>query len=112
LALWIKAYDTSISTLERSNRSITPFGLPKVGLMYIVGAQRIFAEILRSHRGVVLGTLLDVFDADCRVAVLTDLCRDQDPAAQDILLEKIFTRYAAVITSAPFLETLGLTEWI
>jgi nicotinamidase-related amidase len=50
--------------------------------------------------GVTLATLLDAFDADYRVIVLKDLYRDQDPVAHDCLVEKIFPRYAKVITSA------------
>jgi len=57
--------------------------------------------------GVVLGTLLDAFDADYRVIVLKDLCRDQDPDAHDCVVEKISPRYATVVTSADFLEMLG-----
>ena len=56
--------------------------------------------------GVTLGTLLGAFDADYQVIVLKDLCRDQDPVAHDCLVEKIFPRYAKVITSAEFLAAL------
>jgi nicotinamidase-related amidase len=56
--------------------------------------------------GVTLGTLLDAFDADYRVIVLKDLCCDQDPVAHDCLVEKIFPRYAKVMTAAEFLAAL------
>lgn len=58
--------------------------------------------------GVTLATLLDAFDADYRLIVLKDLCRDEDPAAHECLVEKIFPRYATVITAADFLAEAPL----
>jgi nicotinamidase-related amidase len=57
--------------------------------------------------GVTLATLLAAFDADYRLIVLKDLCRDQDPAAHECLVEKIFPRYATVTTSAEFLAKVA-----
>jgi nicotinamidase-related amidase len=57
--------------------------------------------------GVTLATLLDAFDADYRVIVLKDLCRDEDPAVHECLVEKILPRYSTVITSAEFLAEVG-----
>jgi nicotinamidase-related amidase len=53
--------------------------------------------------GVTLATLLDAFDADYRLIVLKDLCHDQDPTVHECLVDKIFPRYATVITSSEFL---------
>jgi nicotinamidase-related amidase len=48
--------------------------------------------------GVVLSTLLHASDADYRIIVVKDCCIDQDAEVHNVLMEKIFSRRANVVT--------------
>jgi len=50
--------------------------------------------------GVVLSTLREAADKDYQVTVLSDLCADMDSEVHRVLLEKVFPRQAAVVTTA------------
>ena len=54
--------------------------------------------------GVVLSTLREAADKDFQLTVLSDLCADFDPEVHKVLLEKVFPRQAAVITSEQWLS--------
>jgi nicotinamidase-related amidase len=56
--------------------------------------------------GVVLSTVREAADKDYEITVLADLCADFDPEVHRVLLEKVFSRQADVITSE---EWLGMT---
>ena len=53
--------------------------------------------------GVVLATLLNAVDADYRVVVVKDCCGDREPEVHTCLVDKVFPRYAAVISAEEFL---------
>ena len=57
--------------------------------------------------GVVLSTLREAADKDYRLTVLSDLCADADPEVHRVLLEKVFVRQAAVVTSEQWVQSLG-----
>jgi nicotinamidase-related amidase len=57
--------------------------------------------------GVVLSTVREAADKDYRLTVLSDLCADADPEVHRVLLEKVFVRQAAVVTSEQWLQSLG-----
>ena len=57
--------------------------------------------------GVVLSTLREAADKDYRLTVLSDLCADADPEVHRVLLEKVFVRQAAVVTSEQWVQGLG-----
>lgn len=50
--------------------------------------------------GVVLSTLRQAADMDFRLTVLSDACLDADPEVHRVLMEKVFPRQAAVMTTA------------
>ena len=52
-----------------------------------------------STSGVVLSTVLDAFDRDYRVIVLSDACIDPDPEMHSFLLEHVFPKRGEVIES-------------
>lgn len=54
--------------------------------------------------GVVLSTALAAADADYRLFILKDCCADLDPSVHSCLIEKIFPRFATVLTSEEFLR--------
>jgi len=54
--------------------------------------------------GVVLSTLREAADKDYQMTVLSDLCADQDAEVHRVLLEKIFTRQATVVTVAEWIK--------
>jgi nicotinamidase-related amidase len=56
--------------------------------------------------GVVLSTLRYASDADYRLVVLRDCCTDQDAEVHACLVDKVFSRQAAVVTANEFLEGL------
>jgi nicotinamidase-related amidase len=56
--------------------------------------------------GVVLSTLLHASDTDYRLIVIKDCCADADPDVHACLLDKIFSRRAAVMSAAEFREEL------
>jgi len=49
--------------------------------------------------GVVLSTVREASDKDYQLTVLSDLCADTDPEVQNVLLNKVFSRQATVMTS-------------
>jgi nicotinamidase-related amidase len=57
--------------------------------------------------GVVLSTVREAADKDYRLTVLSDLCADADPEVHRVLLEKVFVRQAAVVTSEQWVQSLG-----
>ena len=60
--------------------------------------------------GVVLATLLDAFDLDFRVVVIHDCCVDLNPEVHACLAEKLFPRYATVISAGEFLDLPGAQQ--
>jgi nicotinamidase-related amidase len=50
--------------------------------------------------GVVISTVRHAADADYRLVVVADACADPDPEVHRVLLEKVFTRQAAVVNVA------------
>jgi nicotinamidase-related amidase len=57
--------------------------------------------------GVVLATLLEAADADYRLVVVKDCCADFDPEVHACLVDKVFPRYATVISAEEFLAPRG-----
>lgn len=57
--------------------------------------------------GVVLSTLLHASDADYRLIVVKDCCVDQDAEVHSVLMEKIFSRRATVVTAEEILKALA-----
>lgn len=57
--------------------------------------------------GVVLSTLRQAADLDFDLTVLADGCADADPEVHRVLLEKVFPRQAAVVTTADWVGGLG-----
>jgi nicotinamidase-related amidase len=53
--------------------------------------------------GVVLATLLEAADADYRLVVVKDCCVDLDSEVHACLVDKVFPRYATVISAEEFL---------
>ena len=58
--------------------------------------------------GVVLSTIREAADKDFQLTVLSDLCADFDPEVHSVLLEKVFPRQAAVMTSEQWIK--GINE--
>ena len=56
--------------------------------------------------GVVLSTLRQAADLDFRLTVLADGCADADPEVHRLLLEKVFPRQAAVVTTEEWVRGL------
>jgi nicotinamidase-related amidase len=56
-----------------------------------------------STSGVVLSTLRQAADLDCRLTVLSDGCADGDDEVHRVLIDKVFPRQAEVVT---------IDEWI
>ncbi|MBO0797428.1 MAG: cysteine hydrolase [Blastocatellia bacterium] len=57
--------------------------------------------------GVVLSTLLEAIDADYRMFVIEDCCADLDRELHACLMDKLFVRYATVISASEFVDALG-----
>jgi nicotinamidase-related amidase len=57
--------------------------------------------------GVVLSTLRQAADLDFDLTVLRDGCADADPEVHHVLLDKVFPRQAAVLSTAEWIETLA-----
>jgi nicotinamidase-related amidase len=53
--------------------------------------------------GVVLSTVLHAADTDYRLVVIKDCCADLDAEVHACLVEKVFPRYAAVVSASEFL---------
>jgi nicotinamidase-related amidase len=56
--------------------------------------------------GVVLSTLCYASDSDYRLVVLKDCCTDRDAEVHACLVDKAFSRQAAVVTANESLESL------
>ena len=56
--------------------------------------------------GVVLSTLREAADKDCRLVVLSDACLDADLEVHRVLVEKVFPRQADVLTVREWADTL------
>jgi nicotinamidase-related amidase len=56
--------------------------------------------------GVVLSTLRQAADLDYQLTVLADGCADADPEVHRVLLEKVFPRQAAVVTTEEWVRSL------
>ena len=57
-----------------------------------------------STSGVVLSTLRQAADLDFDLTVLSDACADTDPEVHRVLLEKVFPRQAAVVTTDRWID--------
>jgi nicotinamidase-related amidase len=57
--------------------------------------------------GVVLSTLREAADKDFQITVLSDVCADSDAEVHRVLLEKVFPRQAAVISSEQWIQEAG-----
>jgi nicotinamidase-related amidase len=53
--------------------------------------------------GVVLSTLIEAADADCRLAVIADCCADLDSALHDCLIQRFFPARGSVLSSEGFI---------
>jgi nicotinamidase-related amidase len=56
--------------------------------------------------GVVLSTLLDASDRDYRIAVIADCCVDLEPELHACLIERLFRKYADVVTASEFTHAI------
>jgi nicotinamidase-related amidase len=56
--------------------------------------------------GVVLSTLCHAADSDYRILVLRDCCSDVDQSVHDLLLENVFSRQAAIVSSVELIHVL------
>lgn len=54
--------------------------------------------------GVVLATLVDAFDLDYEIVVISDCCGDKDPELHDALVHRLFPARGDVATAAEFIE--------
>jgi nicotinamidase-related amidase len=57
--------------------------------------------------GVVLSTVRQAADLDFQLTVLRDGCLDADPEVHRVLLDKVFPRQAAVVTTAEWIAALS-----
>src|SRR5882757_8759732 len=57
--------------------------------------------------GVVLSTLCRAVDLDLGLTVLTDACLDTDPEVHRVLTEKLFPRWADVVTVEDWLKAIA-----
>jgi len=60
-----------------------------------------------STSGVVLSTLLEAFDADYRVAVISDCCADLDSQLHDCLIQRFFPTRGPVFSAEDFIAAYG-----
>lgn len=56
--------------------------------------------------GVILSTTREAADKDYGITILSDLCRDRDEEVHRVLLEKVLSKQADVITSTEWLTSL------
>ncbi len=77
-------------------------------LEMILRAQEIETLVLFgiATSGVVLSTLLDAFDADYQIVVISDCCADSDAELHTALIERFFPRRAQVVASGEFINAL------
>lgn len=54
--------------------------------------------------GVVLSTALEAADKDYQLTILADACQDRDEEVHQLLVEKLFPRYATVTTVAEWIK--------
>lgn len=59
-----------------------------------------------STGGVMLSTLTEAADKDYQLMVLSDACFDPDPELHRVLIEKVFTKRADVVTVDAWIDTL------
>jgi nicotinamidase-related amidase len=104
--------------------TVDPSVAPQPGEM-VVAKRRVSAfagsdleVILRGHRiehlvltgiatsGVVLSTLRQAADMDYRLSVLSDACADRDSEVHSVLMNKVFSRQAEVMTTADWVAGL------
>jgi nicotinamidase-related amidase len=57
--------------------------------------------------GVVLSTVRSAADMDYKLIVVSDACADKDEEVQRVLIEKVFPRQAAVVTTEEFVKAIG-----
>jgi nicotinamidase-related amidase len=60
--------------------------------------------------GVVLSTLLEAFDLDYRVVVISDCCVDRDAELHNVLLRQLYTNRGEVFTAAEFVNAIENAE--
>ena len=65
----------------------------------------VMAGIITS--GVVLSTVRHAFDHDYQLVVVGDCCADSDAEAHRVLLDKVITKHADVVTAAEVAAALG-----
>lgn len=75
----------------------------------ILGARDVHTLVLQGiiTSGVILSTVRWAADADYRIFVISDACADPDAEVHRVLMEKVFTKQATVITSAQFAQALA-----
>jgi len=56
--------------------------------------------------GVVLSTLLQASDADCKIVVTAGCCTDRDAELHSVLLERLFPSRANIIATGDFVKVL------
>jgi nicotinamidase-related amidase len=78
----------------------------------ILRAKRISTLILlgNSTSGVVLSTVRCAADMDYSLFVISDACADQDDEVHRVLVEKIFPKQSAVITTQDFLNAMQTAQ--
>ena len=59
-----------------------------------------------STSGVVLSTVREASDKDYRLSILSDACADRDPEVHSVLLNKILSRQAEVLTTDQWITGL------
>jgi nicotinamidase-related amidase len=82
------------------------------GLEVVLRAQGIDHLILTgiATSGVVLSTLREAADRDFRLTVLSDACLDADPEVHRVLMEKVFSRQAQVLSVQEWQAALSGSE--
>ncbi|HUW98734.1 MAG TPA: isochorismatase family cysteine hydrolase [Acidiferrobacter sp.] len=75
----------------------------------ILRSRRIDTLILTgiATSGVVLSTLREAADRDYRLTVLSDACLDADPEVHRVLIEKVFSREAEILTVAAWVNQMS-----
>ena len=75
----------------------------------VLRAQQIDHLVLAgvSASGVVLSTVRQAADLDFRLTVLSDGCADNDAEVQRVLMDKLFTRQADVVTIDEWIDSLA-----
>ena len=78
-------------------------------LATVLGARDVHTIVLQGiiTSGVILSTVRWAADADYRIFVISDACADPDAEVHRVLMEKVFTKQATVITSAQFAQALA-----